>query len=58
MAHHRLMPQVKSVEIAERDDRPPIAGRDRRTAVETLHGGGYRHGKAVLKALSLWERVG
>ena len=40
--HHRLMAAMKSVEIAERDDAAAQMGRNRRAAVQPLHGGGYR----------------
>ena len=43
-ADHGLVPQMHSVEIAERDDGPPKRRRNRRAAVEPRHGRAYRGG--------------
>ncbi len=44
-ADHGLVPEVESVEIAERDDPAAKRGGKRRAVVQTLHGGGYREGR-------------
>ena len=43
-ADHRLVPVVKSIEIAERDDAPAKRLRNRRAAVQPLHAARYRRG--------------
>ena len=41
-ADHRLVAEVKSVEIAERDDAAAKMGRNRRAPIQALHRDGYR----------------
>jgi hypothetical protein len=41
---HGLVPPVKSIEIAERDDAPAKRLRNRRAAVQPLHAARYRRG--------------
>jgi hypothetical protein len=43
-ADHRLVPDVESVEIAERDDAAAKPLRNRRAAVQPLHAAFYRYG--------------